>query len=82
MEKEKFVLSVDFILSVDQWLYNISENNWLIAIKFHVKFHFDGGKVVSGFAPDWIKTLVSMATDSSHRTIIGKTFLFLFSQLF
>ena len=59
----------------------MSENNWLIEIKFHVKYHLDGGKVASGFGADWIKTLGSMATDSSHRTIMGKTF-FLFSQLF
>ena len=26
-----------------------------------------------GFGPDWIRTLVSMATDSSHRVIMGKT---------
>ena len=35
-----------------------------------------GGKVASGFGADWIKTLVSMATDSSHRTIMGKTVFF------
>ena len=35
-----------------------------------------GGKVASGFGADWIKTLVSMATDSSHRTIMGKQFFF------
>ena len=49
-------------------------NNWLIAIKFHVKYHLDGGKVASGFGADCIKTLVSVATDSSHRTIMGKHF--------
>ena len=70
MEKEKFVLSVD------QWLYNISETSWLIAIKFYVKYVLVGGKIASGFGADWIKTLVSMATDSSHRTIMGKTVFF------
>ena len=35
-----------------------------------------GGKIASGFGADWIKTLVSMATDSSHRTIKGKTVFF------
>ena len=35
-----------------------------------------GGKVASGFGADWIKTLVSMATDSTHRTIMGKTVFF------
>ena len=41
-----------------------------------------GGKVASGFGADLINTLVSMATDSSHRTIMGKTLFFMFSQLF
>ena len=31
-----------------------------------------GGKAAIGFWPDWIGTLVSMATDSSHRAIMGK----------
>ena len=39
-----------------------------------MKYVFGGGKVASGFGADWIKTLVSMATDSSHRTIMGKQF--------
>ena len=30
------------------------------------------GKAASGFGPDRIGTLVSMATDSSHRIITGK----------
>ena len=38
-----------------------------------MKYDFGGGKVASGFEADWIKTLVSMATDSSHSTIMGKT---------
>ena len=31
-----------------------------------------GGKNALGFVPDQIRTLVSMATDSSHRVIMGK----------
>ena len=38
----------------------------------------DGGKTALGFGPDWIKTLVSMAIDSSHRVIREKTVLPLF----
>ena len=34
--------------------------------------HWGGGKAALGFGPDWIRTLVSMATDSSHRVIMGK----------
>ena len=30
------------------------------------------GKAAYGFGPDRIRTLVSMATDSSHRVIMGK----------
>ena len=32
----------------------------------------EGGKAALGFWPDRIGTLVSMATDSSHRVIMGK----------
>ena len=38
-----------------------------------MKYVLCSGKVASGFGADWIKTLVSMATDSSHRTVMGKT---------
>ena len=34
------------------------------------------------FWPDWIKTLVSMATDSSHSVIMEKTVLPLFLRCF
>ena len=34
--------------------------------------HWGGGKASVGFDPDWIRSLVSMATDSSHRVIMGK----------
>ena len=52
---------------------NISEISWLIVIKFHQKHHLGGGLTALGFGPDQIRTLVSMATDSSHRVIMGKT---------
>ena len=51
---------------------NISETSWLIIIKFHLKHHWRGGLAALGFGPDQIRTLVSMATDSSHRVIMGK----------
>ena len=35
--------------------------------------HWGGGKASVGFYLDKIRTLVSMATDSSHRVIMGKT---------
>ena len=51
---------------------NISATSKPIATKFYPKHHWDGGKAASGFWPDRIGTLVSMATDSSHRVIMGK----------
>ena len=52
---------------------NISETSWPIVIKFHQKHHWGWGLAALGFGPDRIRTLVSMATDSSHRVIMGKT---------
>ena len=52
---------------------NISETRRQITIKFYLKHHWDGGKASVGFDPDGIRTLVSMATDSSHIVIMGKT---------
>ena len=42
-------------------------------MRFYLKHHWGGGKASVGFDPDRIRTLVSMATDSSHRVIMGKT---------
>ena len=52
---------------------NISETSRPITIKFHLKHHWGGGKASVGFDPDQIRTLVPMATDISHRVIMGKT---------
>ena len=52
---------------------NISETSWPIVIKFHQKHHWDGGLAALGFGSDLIRTVVSMATNSSHRVIMGKT---------
>ena len=49
----------------------ISETSGPIATKFYLKHHWGGGKAALGFWPDRIGTLVSMATDSSHRVIMG-----------
>ena len=37
-----------------------------------MKYHWGGGKAALSFGPDRIRTQVSMATDSSHRVIMGK----------
>ena len=52
---------------------NISKTRGPIATKFYLKHHWGGGKPALGFGPGQIRTLVSMATDSSHRVIMGKT---------
>ena len=54
---------------------NISETSGPIATKFYLKHHWGGGKAALCFGPDRIGTLVSMATDSSHRAIMGKILL-------
>ena len=51
---------------------NISETSRPITIKFYLKHHWDGGKTALGFGADQIRTLVSMATDSSYKVIMGK----------
>ena len=54
---------------------NISVTGRPIATKFYLKHHWGVGKAASGFQPDLIGTLVSMATNSSHRVIMGKILL-------
>ena len=60
----------------------ISAASWPITTKFYLKHHWVGGKAASGFGPDRIRTLVSMATESSHRVIMEKTVSPLFSAVF
>ena len=52
---------------------HISPTNWQIGMRFYLKHHWGGGNASVGFDPDRIRTLVFMATDSSHRVIMGKT---------
>ena len=51
----------------------ISETSWQIVIKFHLEYYWGRGLTALHFGLDWIRTLVSMATDSSHRVIMWKT---------
>ena len=51
---------------------NISETCGSIVTKFYLKHHWVRGKDALGLRQDRIGTLVSMATDSSHRVIMGK----------
>ena len=52
---------------------NISKTNGSIATKFYLKHHFGGGLAALAFGSDLVRTLVSMATESSHRVIMVKT---------
>ena len=52
---------------------NISATSRPIGMKFYLKHHWGEEKASVGFDLDWIRTLVSMATDSSNRVIMGKT---------
>ena len=51
---------------------NISATSGPIITKFYLKHHWGGGLIALGFGPGRIGTLVSMATNSSHRVIMGK----------
>ena len=60
-------------LAVCLWTFsNISATSGPIVTKFYLNHHWGGGKAALGFGPEKIGTLVSMATDSSHRVIVGK----------
>ena len=51
---------------------NISETSCPIKLKFHLEHYWGRGLTTLGFGKDRIRTLVSMATDSSQRVIMGK----------
>ena len=59
---------------------NISATSWPIGMKFYLKHHWGGGKASVGFDPDRIRTLVSLATDSSH-SYNGKNDVITFSRM-
>ena len=61
---------------------NIFETSRPVTIKFYLKHHLGGGKAALAFGAVQIRTLVSMATDSSHRVIMGKRASSRFSAVF
>ena len=66
-------VSVSVCLSLNIFkLLNISTTSGPIITKFYQNHYLGGGKAALGFGPDRIGTLVPMATDSSHRVIMGK----------
>ena len=52
---------------------NIAETSRPIIIKFHLKHYLGKGLTALDFGLDRVRTLVSMATDSSHRVMMGKS---------
>ena len=60
---------------------NISATSGPITTKFYLKHHWVEGKAALGFGPDRIRTLVSMATESSH-SYNGENGVSIFSRLF
>ena len=58
--------------SVHTFNMNISATSGPILIKSDLNHHLGRGKAALGFGPNRIRTLVSMAADSSHRVIMGK----------
>ena len=66
---------VSVCLAVCLWTFsksNISATSGPIVTKFYLNHHWGGGNAALGFGPDRIRNLVSMATESSHRVIMGK----------
>ena len=61
---------------------NISAASRLVTVKFYQKHHWGGGKPALGLGPDRIRTLVSIAIDSSHRLKMGETVLSRFLSCF
>ena len=59
---------------------NISATSGLIT-KCYQRHHLGMGSVL-GFGPDRVRILVSLATDSSHRVLMGETVLPLFLGFF
>ena len=60
---------------------NISASSWPIEMKFYLKHYWGGGKASVRLDPDRIRTLVSMATDGSHRVVMEKNGVITFSRM-
>ena len=54
---------------------NISATSEQNSTKLYLKRHLGGGLIALGFGPGRIRSLVSMATNSSHRVIMDKMLL-------
>ena len=64
--------------------HDISATSGSVTMELYQKHHLDGwggGKAALGVWADRIRTLVSMATDNSHRVIMEKTVVPFFSAV-
>ena len=61
---------------------NISETSGPFTIKFYLNHHWGGGKAAVGFGADRFRTLVSMATNSSCKIIMGQNGVSIFLASF
>ena len=52
---------------------DLCETSGPIVINFYLKHHLGGGKAALSLRQNRTRTQFSMATDSSHRVIMGKT---------
>ena len=52
---------------------DVCETSVPIAINFYLKHHLGWGKAALGLRPNRTRTQFSMATDNTHRVIMGKT---------
>ena len=59
-------------VSVNIFKLEYLRNQWVNCNEILSEPSLGGGKAALGFGPDRIGTLVSMATESSHRVIMGK----------
>ena len=73
-------------LSVNIFKLDYLRNHLANRTKFYLNLHWGGEKAALGFGPDRIGTLVSMATDSFQRVIMGKccehSSAFIFNRIF
>ena len=65
-------MSLCVCLCVNIFKLEYLRNQWANVYKILYEPSLGWGKAALGFGPDQIETLVSMATDSSHRVIMGK----------
>ena len=72
--------------SVNIFKHDYLRNQWANRNEIFIEPSLGWGKAALGFGPDRIGTLVSMATDSYHRVIMGKccdhSSAFIFDRIF